>query len=171
MTMTERAVLGVLAALDSAGIRVWLDGGWGVDALLGVQTRAHDDLDLVVDSAELPRVFAVLTSLGFRMDVDWLPTRAAFGAPDGRRVDLHPVSFDGDGTGWQARAGADGTDAPYPKSEFVTGRVGDRVVGCTSARLQVAHHCGYEPGERDRADMTRLAEVYTIALPDPYNTS
>ena len=34
--------------LQSAGVRVWLDGGWSVDALLGEQTRPHADLDLAV---------------------------------------------------------------------------------------------------------------------------
>lgn len=30
-------------------MRVWLDGGWGVDALLGRQTRPHDDMDIVIE--------------------------------------------------------------------------------------------------------------------------
>src|SRR5919201_6639891 len=28
--------------------KVWLDRGWGLDALLGEQTRPHDDLDLAI---------------------------------------------------------------------------------------------------------------------------
>jgi hypothetical protein len=39
-------VVDVLERLDRAGVPVWLDGGWGVDALVGRQTRAHRDLDL-----------------------------------------------------------------------------------------------------------------------------
>jgi hypothetical protein len=31
------------------GLVVWLDGGWGIDALLGRETRTHADLDLVID--------------------------------------------------------------------------------------------------------------------------
>ncbi|WP_423201786.1 nucleotidyltransferase domain-containing protein [Edaphobacter modestus] len=27
--------------LGSSGIEIWIDGGWGVDALLGHQTRVH----------------------------------------------------------------------------------------------------------------------------------
>ena len=38
-------VLRVIDRLASADIRVWVDGGWGVDALLGRQTRRHHDLD------------------------------------------------------------------------------------------------------------------------------
>lgn len=44
------------AALEDAGIAIWLDGGWGVDALVEGQTREHDDLDFVV---ALRRTFAV----------------------------------------------------------------------------------------------------------------
>ena len=44
--MTADAVLEVIATLEEASVRVWLDGGWGVDALLGEQTRNHADLDL-----------------------------------------------------------------------------------------------------------------------------
>jgi hypothetical protein len=39
-------VLGILDQLDGAGLMVWLDGGWGVDALLGRHSRPHQDLDL-----------------------------------------------------------------------------------------------------------------------------
>ena len=39
MTMDAAGVIAVVRALDAAGIVVWLDGGWGVDALLGAQSR------------------------------------------------------------------------------------------------------------------------------------
>ena len=34
--------------LNKNNIDVIIDGGWGVDALLGEQTRTHDDLDVAV---------------------------------------------------------------------------------------------------------------------------
>jgi hypothetical protein len=37
-----------------------VDLGWGIDELLGEQTRQREDLDLVVTSAELDRVRAAL---------------------------------------------------------------------------------------------------------------
>ncbi|MDH4308687.1 MAG: amino acid transporter [Acidimicrobiia bacterium] len=42
--MESAAVLSVLDLLDEA----WVDGGWGVDALVGRQTRRHLDLDLAL---------------------------------------------------------------------------------------------------------------------------
>jgi hypothetical protein len=45
-------VLGVLADLTEAGCSVWVAGGWGVDALVGRQTRLHRDLDLALDGRD-----------------------------------------------------------------------------------------------------------------------
>jgi len=47
-SMTANEVLEVLGWLDMVGIEVWVDGGWGVDALLGEETRPHSDLDLAL---------------------------------------------------------------------------------------------------------------------------
>jgi len=41
--MTESDVVGLLDELESAGVRVWIDGGWGVDALFGEQLRPAFD--------------------------------------------------------------------------------------------------------------------------------
>jgi threonine aldolase len=32
--------------LKENGIAIWIDGGWSVGALIGKQTREHDDLDI-----------------------------------------------------------------------------------------------------------------------------
>ena len=34
-------------ALSAAGVRCWVVGGWGVDALIGQRTRPHKDLDVL----------------------------------------------------------------------------------------------------------------------------
>ena len=49
--MTAEAVGGVLSLMETQRIRIWLDGGWAVDACLGAQTRRHGDLDIVIDYA------------------------------------------------------------------------------------------------------------------------
>ena len=115
-------MVGVLDALAQAGIRVWLDGGWGVDALLGEQTRVHDDLDIVVELHRVEDTIAALTPHGFVLCENVLPTWAVLRSADGRQIDMHPITFDGEGTGWQAGAMPDGTDCPYPAGGF--GRAG-----------------------------------------------
>ena len=40
----------ILEMLSEASVKVFLDGGWGVDALIGRETRIHNDIDLFVES-------------------------------------------------------------------------------------------------------------------------
>ena len=40
-----RAIRKVLAVTQSAGIPVWLFGGWGLDARIGRITREHGDVE------------------------------------------------------------------------------------------------------------------------------
>ena len=46
--MTSADAVDLLQLLENAGIELWLDGGWAVDAALGGQTRAHKDLDIIL---------------------------------------------------------------------------------------------------------------------------
>jgi hypothetical protein len=39
--MTSSALVDLLRLVEGAGISVWFDGGWGVDALLERQSREH----------------------------------------------------------------------------------------------------------------------------------
>jgi len=59
-------VLAILGALDATGTRLWVAGGWGVDALVGRQTRAHRDLDLLVDAQRLEEFLGLLATRATR---------------------------------------------------------------------------------------------------------
>ena len=161
-------VVDVLDALEASGLKVWLDGGWGVDTLLGEQTRPHDDVDLVVEVVALPGVLEALGGLGFSLAEDYSPVRVVLRAADGRRADLHPVTFDEERTGWQVGGSADGSDCPYPAQGFDQGRILDRIVPCLGPELQVEHHRGYEPRDRDRVDMANLTRRFILSPPEGY---
>jgi len=62
--MGVREVFAVLGALEAAGCRFWLEGGWGVDALVGHQTRPHRDVDVDVDAECGDAALAALAQLG-----------------------------------------------------------------------------------------------------------
>ncbi|HVV23529.1 MAG TPA: hypothetical protein VHF06_29100 [Pseudonocardiaceae bacterium] len=163
--MTSADVLEILALLADAGARTWVDGGWGVDALLGTAHRRHSDLDLVVHADDVDVVRSALANAGFgRVLRDWLPTALAVADDGGREIDLHPVTPTPDGGGDQHLP--DGTTFHYPAP--VPGIVAGRPVRCVDARTQVLCHLGYEPSEKDHADMRRLHELLAVDLPDPY---
>ena len=148
-------VLSVTEALDRAGVRHWVAGGWGVDALVGRQTRPHRDLDLAVDAGQLPAVLALLRGQGYATETDWLPVRVELAAPGERWVDVHPVVFDADGHGRQA--GLDGATFDYPATDLVVGSVDGHPLPCLSAGRQRAFHTGYPPRPQDRHDLALLA--------------
>jgi lincosamide nucleotidyltransferase A/C/D/E len=160
-------VVEVVARLELAGVGLWLDGGWGVDALLGTQTRPHSDLDLVVAGGDAGAAVAALAGLGFRPDPEaapGLPARLVLVDGRGRQVDLHPVSFDEAGNGWQDLGG--GAWGDYPAAGLAgTGLVAGRRVRCVAAALQVAHHMGYPLTADDRHDLRLLAERFGVAVP------
>ena len=82
----------LLRALDDAGVGASIGGGWGVDALLGQQTREHSDLDIWVPATALETLFGVLVADGLDRIFPWPGDRPwNFVLHDGRtrRVDLH----------------------------------------------------------------------------------
>jgi lincosamide nucleotidyltransferase A/C/D/E len=150
-------VLKVLDALQRAGIRHWVAGGWGVDALVGAETRRHRDLDLMVDADDHVACMATLAGLGYTVETDWLPVRVELVAGGDRWVDVHPVRFDAQGNGLQGDP--DGTHFRYPPAGFVVARLGDRDVPCMSAAEQERAHTGYELRPQDEHDLRQLAAL------------
>ena len=54
-----------LELFDELDLDIWIDGGWGVDALLGEQTKPHADLDFLIEKADSKRLFIAIHELGF----------------------------------------------------------------------------------------------------------
>lgn len=165
--MESADVIAVVQCLSAAGVAVWLDGGWGVDALLGAQTRPHDDLDLVAaadDDALLP---AALAPLGYAPHIDERPTRYVLRAPGDRRIDVHPVIFDAEGGGLQAQPV--GPPFRYPPEGLAGfGQIVGGSVRCLTPELQLRCHSGYEPDDDDRRDMRLLCARFGLALPERF---
>lgn len=97
--MPAPRVLALIGVAVGAGVDVWLDGGWGVDALLGAQHREHEDVDLVVPLQQVQHLITVLTPEGFALAEDYLPIRLVLRTMAGQQIDVHPVTFDGNGDG------------------------------------------------------------------------
>jgi lincosamide nucleotidyltransferase A/C/D/E len=160
-----RDVLAVLDLLAGAGVEAWVDGGWGVDALLGERTRPHSDVDLVVPLPALEPALAALAAAGYaRVLRDWRPTAVAVADPRGCEVDLHLVTPAPGGGGDQALPGGGSFHYPPP----VGGTVGGRAVWCVDAPTQVRTHLGYPPTAKDHTDMRLLRDRLGVQLVPPY---
>jgi lincosamide nucleotidyltransferase A/C/D/E len=171
--MTNQDVIEVLGALDRAGIGIWVDGGWGVDALIGDETRRHADLDLAVDRAILDDAQAALEELGFQHDPaikPGLPARLVMRDERGRQVDFHPLVFDVEGDGWQQFWESGRAWGRYPAEHLeARGTIGGRPVRCLSAELQVSFHLSHDWTEADEHDLRLLAESFEdVHVPPPF---
>jgi 2'-5' RNA ligase len=150
--MPGTAVLAIVGALRAAGVRCWISGGWGLDALAAEHTRTHHDLDLIVEERDMPRAEEVFADLGFR---EWwravsdlpLQTQVVLQAGDaGLAVDLHPL------------------DLSSTHIEFATGTIDGQPVPCISASLQTRLHTHYRPPRSDVAVLRSLPETPLTTL-------
>lgn len=164
--MRAEEVLSLVDAFRGAGIELWIDGGWGVDALVGRQTRPHDDLDLVVGLADVTKIRAPLEPEGYTVAEDHLPVRFVMTHPERGQLDFHTVRFDAEGGGNQPQPG--GGSFRYPPEGFTTGSIAGREVRCISFEVQLLCHQGYEPTDKDRHDVELLCQSFDRPLPKAY---
>jgi lincosamide nucleotidyltransferase A/C/D/E len=158
--------LEVIARLEAAEVRAWIGGGWGIDALVGEQTRPHDDLDLAINTRDEARAIQTLQHAGFRIVEDHRPTRFVMRTSSGAEVDLHPIDFTGPGPGVQLVPGGD--PFLYPPDAFASGRIAGCLVPCLSAVQQVRFHLGYPPLDKDHHNMQLLRDRLGLTIPPPY---
>jgi len=97
--ITAHDAIELLDLIESVGIEVYVDGGWGVDALLGRQTRRHLDLDIALPFRDLPLLRQLLIVAGFVQiptDDTW---QHNFVVQDERfrRIDIHSYILDANG--------------------------------------------------------------------------
>ncbi len=124
-----RQALATISALEAAGVRTVLMGGWGVDALIGRIQRDHRDLDLIVDRSEFARAVAELERFGYRRwnysaepcrsgNIEFLELQTMRDSGL-RAVELHAVDLDASDLGLAAVV------------------VGERRIECLSPRQQL----------------------------------
>jgi lincosamide nucleotidyltransferase A/C/D/E len=165
--MNADTVIDIYTALARNGIPIWIDGGWGVDALLERQTRNHSDLDIAVALEFVAALRALLEALGFSelpggdaSEWNFVLTDAMSG-----RIDVHVVVFDAFGNGilGPAKLGQ-----MYPAGALAgTGRIGGTVVQCVTPAFVLKFKSSYAPREIDRQDVRALCEHFGLVSPFP----
>ncbi len=184
--VTSEDVVDLYSGLLARGVQLWVDGGWGIDALLGRQTRPHKDLDAIVAFGDLPALARFLGGRGFALKEIWsenlwtpcpeppaligrerpaAEAATAFVLHDGSgcELDFHVVRFDEHGheiPAWNS-------DFVFPPEAFAgLGIVGSTRVRCLSAETHMRTHTGYVLKESDVHDLRLLHDRFGIDYPD-----
>ncbi|MEM6854943.1 MAG: hypothetical protein AAF593_11095 [Planctomycetota bacterium] len=166
--MSGDDVIDFYRRFNVSGIEVWIDGGWGVDALLGYQTRTHGDLDIVIQQHDVAAALEIIKAVGFS-EITRDDSRAwnfVYGDDGGRLIDFHVVKFAAYGNGIY---GPIENGDFYPAEAFTgKGEIRQHAVRCISVAYQVQSHTGYALREIDYQDMQRLHAAFGVSLPDGY---
>jgi len=165
---SAKDVVELYKCLVQNNIKIWLDGGWGVDALLGQQTRLHSDLDIIIESKHLELLSKILKSRGYKEIPRDDSSSWNFVVADafGHEVDIHVVDFDVHGHGIY---GPKERGVYYPAAAFVgKGNILDLQVNCLTPEYQVESHQGYQLKEKDFKDVFLLCERFELEIPKEY---
>lgn len=161
--MTARDAAAIIKLIEENGIEVYVDGGWGVDALLGKQTRKHDDLDIALPHKFVPKLRELLEARGYK-DVPRDDTRDCnfvLGDDEGRLVDIHSYTFDENGKHIFGVA--------YEPHHFTgSGTIDGFRVKCIPPDVMVEFHTGYEVDENDYLDVKALCERFDLPMPKDF---
>jgi lincosamide nucleotidyltransferase A/C/D/E len=161
--MTARDVIEIVQLFNQNHIDVCLDGGWGVDALIGKQTRIHSDLDIAVQHKDVAQIRALLEARGYT-DVPRDDTRECnfvLGDELGHQIDIHSYAFDSAGNLVY------GIAYPYDSLNG-TGSVNGHPVKCITPEWMVKFHTGYPLDENDYRDVKVLCQHFGIEMPSDY---
>lgn len=162
--MNEHDVVELLKMIDNIGVDVWIDGGWGVDALLGFQSRQRNDLDIFIEKRNMKTFIEMLLSQNYT-EVKMKYTtndHTVWKDSFNRVVDLHVFEF-GEGETLLF------DNVSYPTDLFAgKGTIGGISVRCLSLENQLLYHQGYEHDEDDTHDVLLLCKTFGLEVPKEY---
>jgi lincosamide nucleotidyltransferase A/C/D/E len=161
-------VVKLYRTLESLWIQIWIDGGWWIDILIWMQSREHEDIDIVIEECHLAQ-FLQYTSESWYRDhprddtCDW---NFVLENTNGLLIDVHVVVFD---ENWKGIYWPKERWIFYPASAFTWKWTIDGVsLRCISAENQIDSHSGYTLREKDYQDIRLLCEYFKIPLPLEY---
>jgi lincosamide nucleotidyltransferase A/C/D/E len=170
-------VISIYQSLLDNGIQVWLTGGWGIDALLGEQTRPHKDLDVIVLLDDVVRMRELLGRDGYRLKMLWsenrwdvdahgVETATAFVLQDseGREFDAHAMRLDDQSNGIPAWAEAE--EFVFTRQDLAgEGTIAGVAFQCLTPEMQMLCHTGYALPDEHLRDLERLHQMYGVDYP------
>lgn len=156
-------VLQIYNLLTGSGVTTHIDGGWGVDALVGEQTRQHSDLDIAIPVQDVALARRLLEGEGYHEIPRNDSTADMFVLSDGNghEIDIHAYNFDADGNN-------DG-GVEYPLGSLNgQGIIGGQAVHCIAPEYVLRFHMAYEPKAKDYHDVKLLCDKFGLRMPKQY---
>jgi lincosamide nucleotidyltransferase A/C/D/E len=168
--MKLEQVITLVNSFKAANLSFWLDGGWGVDALLGEQTRAHSDLDLAVQYKDLPSFQQVLEAKGYARACglegsDW---NLVFQHSSGQSADLHGFVLNEQKNGVLGDP-ANGDMYPVGSLNGI-GTLGGIKVRCVAVQFVLNFRNSFVPCAVDHHDVEALCTRFGLPLPSRFQT-
>ena len=161
--MTAEDLLALLIMFEHNQVEIIIDGGWAVDALLGEQTRPHEDLDVAMPHKHVPLARSLLETRGYH-DVERTDTRDCnfvLGDEQGHLVDFHTYTFDEQGNLIFG--------LPYPPESLTgQGSILGHPVRCITPEWLLQFHTGYAFDENDYRDVCALCQRFHLEMPAEY---
>ena len=174
-------VIHICQNLAANSIQVWLTGGWGIDALLQEQTRAHKDLDIIVLVDDIVRMRGLLGHAGYGLKEIWsentwvvdshgteIPTAFVLQDSEGREVDAHAMRLDDRGNGVPAWENEEGL--VFERQDLAgEGMIAGFAVQCITPESQMLCHTGYELPDKQLRDLELLHERLGVEYPNEHS--
>ncbi len=174
--MTAEKLIEIYSGLESLSVRPILDGGWGVDALLGTETRAHKDVDLIITKNDLQKVKDHLLLQGFTDCTEDGVWWHFFMESNDATIDFIVVQPEKSGG---AYLGPRENNMFFPEEAFNgTGRVLGKEVRCLPANYRIRSLTkdfgvvvknNYQISAQDCQDMIALCKKFNIDIPSDYS--
>ena len=92
--VNESDAIEIMSIFRSKGIQIYLDGGWGVDALIGFESRCHNDIDIFIEKQDKECSIKLLNDNGYSETVMayTTPEHTVWRDGNARIIDLHIFS-------------------------------------------------------------------------------
>ena len=162
--MEAQKIIELYQFLLEHDIPIIIDGGWAVDALVGRQTRPHDDLDIAVSHDHVPKMRKLLSEQGFKdfPRPDSRECNFVLADPQGNKLDVHSYRFDENGNNIYG--------IEYQAYHFgAIGEILGQQVTCIQPEWLVKFHTGYEVDADDYHDVKMLCEKFNLEMPEEYS--
>lgn len=174
-TMTAEKLLQIHSDLKKLGVEIILDGGWGTDALLGVKTRDHKDIDFMIEKKDVEKVRDYFSSNGYETSGDENTWWHFILENEDSVIDIHVIEMDESGRGIY---GPKENNALFPADCFEgKGEINGVEVRCLTAEYRVLcltvdygviTRTGYKLKDTDYKDIAALCKKFKIEIPKEY---